>query len=210
MTQCSKELDSTLEDLVRLVHCRSHDYGPSSESRVSIWIEAFPEGANAETSPVVVARKVRKTLGPTSTICAGLTKAGARCRSHTGGQKVQNCGRSIVELVRVDDYCDRALCELFLSVLEANRYCWRHVSQQSMHNVHEWLEISHLYMRLHSLETLLRRVILRQFSSTHRMLNSLWHEQNRAYMPRSMEYLRLESYLARQTGQICCYGQAIR
>jgi len=140
MDQCSKELDSALEDLVCLVHCHLHDCGPPSESRVGIWIEAFPEGANADTSPVVVARKIRKTLGRTSTICVGLTKAGLRCRSRIGGQKVQNCGSSIAELLKPDDHWDRAICELFLSVLEANRYCRTHMSQQSTQNVQRWLE----------------------------------------------------------------------
>ncbi|KAK0927687.1 hypothetical protein LTR29_017577 [Friedmanniomyces endolithicus] len=136
----SKELDSTLEGLVWLLHCQFHDHGPPSESRVGIWIEGFPEGANADTSPVVVARKVRKTLGRTSTVCAGFTKAGLYCQSRLGGQKVQNCERIIAQLVKPDDYMNRAVCELFLSVLEANRYCRWHVSQHSMDNVHRWLE----------------------------------------------------------------------
>ena len=139
MTQSSEELDDTLDDLVSLVHCNLHIRGSPSESRVHVWIQTFPKMANSESSPVVLAREIRKVLGPISPICMGIAKTGARCKARIGGHRVQNCGRSIAELVRVDDYWDRAVCELFLSVLEANRYCHFHVSQQSMENVQTYL-----------------------------------------------------------------------
>lgn len=139
MTQSSEELDRELEDLVRLVHCSLHRYGRSSEIRVCSWIEALPKGNDAQKSPVVLAREVKKALGPISPTCAGRTKAGAPCRKRIGGQKVQNCRRSIAELVNVDDLPDGALWELFLSILEANRYCDMHILQQSTQNVRRWL-----------------------------------------------------------------------
>lgn len=139
MTQSSEELDSALGSLAPVVHCHHHESGPPIERGVDEWVNTFPRGADFRRSGVVLARKMRKALGEISSSCAGWKNDGTRCKARVGGQQVQNSKRSIDELVKTDDCPDRAVWELLLSVLEANRYCQWHPSQPSMQNVRRWL-----------------------------------------------------------------------
>lgn len=139
MTQSSEKLDTTLQSLVRVVHCHQHSRGPPSEARVGEWVDTFPKGPGFERSPVVLARKMRKALGTISIFCAGWKGSGERCKARIGGAKVRGCQRSIDELVKADDRPNRAVWELLLSVLEGNRYCGSHCLQPSMQNVRQWM-----------------------------------------------------------------------
>ena len=98
MIKSWEALEQTLEELAHLIHCHLHDCGPPNESRVDTWLAAFPKGKHRSSSSVLIARKIRKALDVVSSQCAGMTKARKRCSSHIGGQKVQNCGKSITEV----------------------------------------------------------------------------------------------------------------
>lgn len=138
MTQASEELLPTLEKLSRLAHCRWHDCGNPSDSRVDVWLEAIPRGTIHGKSPALITRQIKKALHGVTPVCSGITKSKKQCSRLIGGQKVQNCSNTIAQMVLLDGSLEGIMVELLLSVFEANRYCHHHMSQLSMSNVTRW------------------------------------------------------------------------
>ncbi|KAH7230881.1 T5orf172 domain-containing protein [Fusarium tricinctum] len=109
LTQSSVEFEGELDELARLVHCRSHNNSFSRRARIGVWMEEFPIGDD----PFIVAgRRIRKALALESTKCIGIVKP-------------QN--------YRNDSYLDG-----FLKVLETNMYCNRHMNQKALQKVACW------------------------------------------------------------------------
>lgn len=138
MTQASEELLPTSNELARLVHCRWHDCGSPSGSRVNTWLEAISKGEMRSKSSALITHQIRKALDGWTSQCAGITKDRKQCSRHIGCQKVQNCSNTIAELVLLDGSLEGILVELFLSILEANRHCHQHMSQLSKSNITRW------------------------------------------------------------------------
>ncbi|OCK75834.1 DUF1766-domain-containing protein [Lepidopterella palustris CBS 459.81] len=134
LTQSSPELEAKLDKLATLVNCRYHDCGGPKDSRIESWTTAFPVG----DKPVVsVEKQIRKALGHVSTQCIGITKDEISCKGRIGGRKVQNCTKTIDEIVKPEVYLDDAYLDSLLKVLETNMFCRFHMNQQRHKNV-EW------------------------------------------------------------------------
>jgi len=63
---------------------------------------------------------------------------GWTCESRVGGQKVQNCERTLQEFVKQDVYSSDARLELLLKVLEWNRTCSNYQSSRKLTYVPAW------------------------------------------------------------------------
>lgn len=47
-----------------------------------------------------------------------------------GGQRVQNCSKTIDEIIKPEVYLDDAYLDGFLEILEANMYCDHHINRR--------------------------------------------------------------------------------
>ncbi|KAI9743447.1 MAG: hypothetical protein M1818_002759 [Claussenomyces sp. TS43310] len=138
LTWSDPELESELDKLVMLVHCHQHDCGNPKDSRIEIWITAFPHG-DSDAKPVPsVERQIRKALGRVSTQCIGTKPDGKRCGRGIGGRKVQNCTKTIDEIVKPEVCSDDADLDIFLKVLESNMYCHLHLNCRPLKCVAMW------------------------------------------------------------------------
>jgi hypothetical protein len=84
---------------------------------------------------VSVEQLIGKALKPLSAEC--ITQG---CRERIGGQKVQNCERTVQELIKQEVYSDNAKLGLLLKVLEWNRTCITHHSSTQFTCVAAWKE----------------------------------------------------------------------
>lgn len=134
LTRSSPELEAKLDTLAMLVHCYQHDCGIPKDSRIDTWAEAFPAGDGI----VSVEKQIRKALGRVSTQCIRDKWDGERCKLRIGGRKVQNCTKTIDEIVKPEVYLDDASLDGFLKVLETNMCCHRHANPKSFQKVAPW------------------------------------------------------------------------
>jgi len=138
LTWFCPELESELDKLVMLVHCHLHDCGNPKDSRIETWITAFPDG-NSDSKPVPsIEKQIRKVLGCVSTQCIWTMPNHNRCKLGIGGRKVQNCTKTIDEIVKPEVYLDNADLGGFLKVLETNMYCHLHVKRGPFQYVAVW------------------------------------------------------------------------
>jgi hypothetical protein len=140
LTRASPDLEFALVKLVMLVHCYQHDAGQPKERRVEAWTLTFPPGsADGSTPEVSVDRLIRKTLEPLDAKCIAHNNEWA-CERKLGGWKVQNCERTIQELIKQETYSNNAKLEFLLKVLEWNRTCNSHQSSRQFTWVGAWKE----------------------------------------------------------------------
>ncbi|KAK3081643.1 hypothetical protein LTS18_004448 [Coniosporium uncinatum] len=138
LTRASPDFEPTLLKLVVLVHCYQHVGGPPKERRLEAWRLAFlPGSADGSEPEAPVEQLMRKALGMLSTECIARGN-GWTCERRVGGQKVQNCERTLQELVKQDIYSSDVKLELLLKVLEWNRTCSDHESSRQFTSVAAW------------------------------------------------------------------------
>ena len=121
-----------------LVHCDRHDCGYPKDSRIDASTTAFPIGDDDTKSVVSVEKQIKRALGRVSAQCIGITAQGERCTRRTGGQKVQNCTKTIDEIVKPGVYLDDAYLDGLLKVLETNVYCHIQIDNRPLENVALW------------------------------------------------------------------------
>jgi hypothetical protein len=110
--------------------------GQPSERRLEAWRLAFsPGSADGSVPEVSVERLIRKVLKPLSAECI---REG--CKEKIGGQKVQNCERTIQELTKQELYSDNDKLRLLLRVLVWNKTCTTHYSSTQFACVAAWKE----------------------------------------------------------------------
>lgn len=138
LQQSSSDFDIQLNKLVMLVHCHYHDHGYVKDSRIEAWTMVFPTGDDNIDPLVLIERKIRKALGRVETECIGITVKKVRCRHKIGGEKVENCLKTINEIVKPEVYLEGAYFDWFLKVLETNMYCHVHLNKQGYKKVALW------------------------------------------------------------------------
>jgi hypothetical protein len=138
LTRASLDFEFAVLELIMLVHCHQHDAGRPKEHRLETWRLAFPPGSTeGNVREVPVERLIRKALEPLSAKCIAHGNGGA-CEGRIGGWKVQNCERTIQELIKQEIYSDDAKLEFLLKVLEWNRTCNIHQSSEQFTWVVAW------------------------------------------------------------------------
>ena len=138
LTRSAPTFIAELGKLVTLVHCRFHNYGEVNDARIEAWESVFVASDDGAESAVPVGKQIRKVLGRVSTFCLGITKGEERCQNRIGGQKVQNCARTIDEIVKPESYSDDEYLEGLLEVLAANMYCHIHKRSRNGSEVTSW------------------------------------------------------------------------
>jgi hypothetical protein len=136
LTRSSPEFESELEKLVMIVHCMYHLSPKYKEPRIQTWTTVFPDG-DGDTEPSVE-KQIRKALGQVSTQCIGISTHNKRCKNGIGGRKVQNCSKTIDEIVKPEVYLDDTSLDGFLQVLETNMYCHHHIDRRPLKFVAQW------------------------------------------------------------------------
>ncbi|CAG5184790.1 uncharacterized protein ALTATR162_LOCUS11083 [Alternaria atra] len=140
LTRASPDIQSALLRLVMLVHCYQHNAGRPKECRLEAWRLAFPSGsADGSAFEVPIEQLIRKALEPFSIKCIAHDNTGP-CKGRIGGWKVQNCKRTLQELIKQEIYSDGARLEFLLKVLEWNRTCKTHQSSRRFTWVAAWRE----------------------------------------------------------------------
>jgi hypothetical protein len=136
LTCASPDFESAVHKLIVLVHCYQHKAGQSTERRLEAWRLAFsPGSADGSVPEVSVERLIKKALKPQSTECII-----QGCKERIGGQKVQNCEKTVQGLIKQILYSDNAKLEFLLKVLEWNRTCTTHQSSRHFACVATWKE----------------------------------------------------------------------
>ena len=114
LTRSSPEFE--LEKLVMIVHCTYHKSPPYKEPRIETWTTVFPaEDGNTDPS---VEKQIRRALDQVSTQCIGITTSDERCELGIGGPRVQNCSKTINEIIKQKVYLDDACLDDFLQSLK--------------------------------------------------------------------------------------------
>ncbi|KAK2593828.1 hypothetical protein QQS21_008486 [Conoideocrella luteorostrata] len=122
----SPKLVDELQSLAEQVHCWQHDHGEYVDSRVEQWVAAF-SAIEIDTQPVLsFERQIKMALRPCTTKCTGKKKNGEPCTKKVGGQKMQNCTKTIDEITQLAMTGDIAY---LLEVLERNMFCAHHNTQ---------------------------------------------------------------------------------
>ncbi|CZT11975.1 uncharacterized protein RAG0_15974 [Rhynchosporium agropyri] len=121
-----------------LVHCHQHRAGRPIGRRLEAWKLALPPGSADSSEPdAPLEQRIKNALGLLSVECiARSTKC--TCKTRVGGQKVQNCERTLQELAKHDVYSDEAKLELLLKVLEWNGTCSTHQSSRQFTWIEAW------------------------------------------------------------------------
>ncbi|KAH8662425.1 T5orf172 domain-containing protein [Xylariales sp. PMI_506] len=139
LTQSSLKLKGRLEDLHKLVTCRYHDHGRYKESRLSEWRDQFPKGNHgAAPTAQALADQIKRALGAVSTECVATVNQTQHCTKSLGGQRVQNCTRTIQEIVKPDVCCNDEQLDGYLRVLETNMYCQYHTHKSIFQSTSKW------------------------------------------------------------------------
>lgn len=133
--QSNENLDDELETLVMLVHCHSHDHGYAKEDRLELWANIFPQ--SSANSTATIGKNIKKALGRVTNQCIGINLQKERCGRTISGQRVQNCLRTIDEILQPDIYKDIKL-QGYLRVLEVNMYCPSHINKQGYKMLTTW------------------------------------------------------------------------
>jgi hypothetical protein len=136
LLQSSDDLSDELEALITLVHCQSHDHGYAKEERLELWANVFPQ--RSASSTVIIERQIKTALHRVEQRFIGINQRKERCRRSVGGQRVQNCRKTIDEILQPDVYEDAGLLDGYLRVLEANIYCPSHTDKQGYKRVGNW------------------------------------------------------------------------
>ncbi|KAJ4345912.1 uncharacterized protein N0V89_012048 [Didymosphaeria variabile] len=139
LTRTSPDFKNALLKLVMLVHCHQHNANQKYQRRLEVWSLAFPPGSVDDGSEpeVPIEQLIRKALEPLSTKCIARGN-GCACEERIGGHKVQNCERTLQELVKQELYSDNAKLEFLLKVLEWNMTCSIHQSSGQFTLVPAW------------------------------------------------------------------------
>jgi hypothetical protein len=138
LTQASPDLESKLRELAQLVHCHFHRHWKYREVRIEIWAEIFPVDEDQTDAAVIIERKIKNALRLTSVECIGKkNNDNIRCYG-TGGQQVQNYFRTIDQIIKPEVYQNDEHLSYFLSVLEVNMYCPRHMIKEPLRNFARW------------------------------------------------------------------------
>ena len=132
----NENLEDELETLVMLVHCHSHDHGYAKEDRLELWANIFPQSSASSTA--IIGKGIKKVLGRMTKQCIGINLKKERCRGTIHGQRVQNCHKTINEILQPDVYNDKRLLQGYLRVLEANMYCFSHIDKQGYKMLNTW------------------------------------------------------------------------
>lgn len=132
LTRSAATFDTEIKKLVKLVHCRFHNYDELNSARIVVWETMWAGGSDV----VSVEKQIRKLLGPTSTQCQATKKDETRCKNKIGGQRVQNCARTIDEIIELDIYLHDEDLQGLLEVLATNRSC--HIHQTRNWDVAVW------------------------------------------------------------------------
>jgi hypothetical protein len=135
LTRSSPEFESELKKLVDIANCQYHLSPKYKDRRIETLTPFFPDG-DGDTEPSVD-KHIRKAIGQVSTQCIGITTGNKRCEEGTGGRKVQNCSKTIDEIVKPEVYLDDDFLDYFLKVLEANMYCHLH-TRRPLKRVAQW------------------------------------------------------------------------
>ena len=137
-TRASPGFERALLELVALVHCHRHGAGIPKESRLEAWKRAFPPGTTDGSEPEdPLEQRVRTALGVLDARYTAQDN-GERCKRMVGGQKMQNCGKTIQELNKPNAHASDTKLELLLKVLEWNRTCSTHESSRQFTWVAAW------------------------------------------------------------------------
>ncbi|PMD36114.1 DUF1766-domain-containing protein [Hyaloscypha variabilis F] len=121
LTRSSPEFESQLKKLVDIANCHYHLSPKFKERRIETLTSFFPDG-DGDTEPSVE-KHIRKAIGQVSTQCIGISMGNECCKERIGGEKVQNCSKTIDEIVKPEVYLDDDYLDYFLKVLEANMCC---------------------------------------------------------------------------------------
>jgi hypothetical protein len=114
------------------VHCKQHRTIQSKKRRLESWRSAFPSGtADGSVPEVSIEQLFRKALKPLSTKCISQNNK-EPCKERIGGRKVQNCERTLQELIKHEKYSDDVELELLLKVMEYNMNCTIHQSSEQV------------------------------------------------------------------------------
>ncbi|KZF22292.1 DUF1766-domain-containing protein [Xylona heveae TC161] len=126
-TKSSPELEDKLRKLVGLVHCKWHVDPKWKEDRVERWTSVFPPGADGTKPYMDIGKQIRKALGPITPCCIVEKGLGKICELEIGGQKVQNCQRTVQMIVEQEIYNRKDVyLDYLLRVLEVNQFCVAH------------------------------------------------------------------------------------
>lgn len=136
LSQSSENFDDELERLIMLVHCQSHDHGYAKEDRLELWAKVFPQGSASPT--VTIEKQIKKALRRVEQRCIGINQEKERCSRRIGGQRVQNCRKTIDKILQPDVYENAEFLEVYLRVLEVNMYCPSHIDKQGYKMVSKW------------------------------------------------------------------------
>lgn len=134
----SPQLQLDLESLVSLVHCHQHRRGYVKELRLDKWSDLLPSEPEQIPYGTSIQRKIELCLGRLSTQCMGTTGVNERCKKSIGGQKIQNCIKTIEKISRADVYLNDASLDLFLRVLATNMRCHLHTRQSCSKELALW------------------------------------------------------------------------
>ncbi|KAJ5446650.1 DUF1766-domain-containing protein [Penicillium cf. griseofulvum] len=136
----SPQFQLDLEKLVDLVHCRQHRRGYVKQMRLDTWMDSLPSGPDQASHGTSIERKIELCFGRLSTQCIGTTGENKRCSKPIGGQKAQNCTKTIKKISSADVYLNGISLDYFLRLLSTNMYCHLHMKQSSLKELTPWRE----------------------------------------------------------------------
>ena len=134
------QLQLELEKLVELVHCYQHRRGYVKQIRLDSWTEVLPSGPNRASHGTSIERKIELCFGRIGTQCIGTTGENKRCKIPIGGQKAQNCTKTIEKISRAEVYLNDIDLDYFLRILATNRLCHLHTKQSLPNELKLWKE----------------------------------------------------------------------
>jgi len=141
LRRSSPELQVELIKLVMLVHCRDHkrdNYrGRPKESRVEDWTLVFPADEDEDPLLVPIEVQIEKALGEIPIECIWKAQD-SKCMVAIGGQRVQNCTKTLRKIIEPEIYLDDSNLEYLLKVLEINMYCKTHNRNKTFSEVASW------------------------------------------------------------------------
>lgn len=136
----SPQFQLGLEKLVELVHCYQHSRGYVKQMRLDKWMEVLPSGPNPASHSSSIERKIELCFGRISNQCTGTTTENRRCKNPIGGQKAQNCTKTIEKISKAEVYSNETSLDYFLRLLATNRLCHIHTQQDSSEELKLWRE----------------------------------------------------------------------
>lgn len=130
----------SLDKLVKLVHCRYHNYGRKNEPRIQIWNKVLCTVFDRPAPSLTIGEQILEALGQISTLCKGLNVNKEQCYNKLGGQKVHNCAKTLKEIMKREIYSNDEYVYQFLRILAVNMFCYRHLKEQSEGQITLWKE----------------------------------------------------------------------